>query len=286
MDIINLMKGDRAFYNMKKISLIAIVATSITLLCGFVAGTIGKSEINILMYGLDGRGNSEDNERSDAILLVNLDLKSQNIVATSIPRDSYVKITCRNNIYDKINHAYAYGGQECLNETVSQLFGINNVYNVKLNFDDVVELVDFFGLIKITPNYTFCQSDEITNNKYCFEKGKEILIDGRQALAYMRNRKSLPNGDFDRIKNQRQILKIIINEFFKLNLMQKIKFYKYAKENIETDINFIDIKLTDLINMKQIKLNEYTLKGKGYTNKYYYYKLDSLYLEKIKKFYI
>ena len=134
------------------------------------------------------------------------------MVITSIPRDSYVKITCRENTYDKINHAYAYGKEKCLNDTVSQLFGIENVRNIVFDFETVVELVDFFGLLDVTPNNSFCQSDENRKKTYCFEKGKTIQMDGRQILAYMRARKNLPNGDFDRIKNQRQILKIIVKE--------------------------------------------------------------------------
>ena len=60
--------------------------------------------MNVLIYGVDGRNNDEI-ERSDSIILVNYNFEKSTIVATSIPRDSYVKITCKNNSYDKINHA-------------------------------------------------------------------------------------------------------------------------------------------------------------------------------------
>lgn len=272
---------------MKKLFIIAAIALTFT----FVIGTVfvkafNNEKLNILIYGVDGRENIDEVERSDAIILVNYNFNSSELTVTSIPRDSYVKISCKNNEYDKINHAYAYGKEKCLNDTVSNLFGINNPNNIMVSFNNVVKLIDYFGLIEVTPNYTFCQSDEKYSNKYCFEKNKKILIDGKQALAYMRNRKSLPNGDFDRVKNQRQILKILINKFLNLGIIDKIKFYNYAKENAQTDLNLTDFNIKRIINVKQIKLNEYTLKGESYINKYYYYKLDSNYLEKIKKYYI
>jgi anionic cell wall polymer biosynthesis LytR-Cps2A-Psr (LCP) family protein len=160
------------------------------------------------------------------------------------------------------------------------------VKNIVFDFESVIGLIDYFGLIKIMPEYSFCQSDEDGNRTYCFEKGKSIQIDGRQALAYMRARKNLPNGDFDRVKNQRQILKIILNEFLKLGLVEKIKFYYYVKKVLNTDIELRDLNIRKLINVQQILLDEYTLKGEDYINTYYYYKLDLQYLEKIKKYYI
>ena len=272
---------------MKKLFIIASIILTII----FVMGTVfvkafNNEKLNILIYGVDGRENIDEVERSDSIILVNYNFNNSEITATSIPRDSYVKISCKNNRYDKINHAYAYGKEKCLNDTVSNLFGISKPNNVMLSFNDVVKLIDYFGLIELTPNYTFCQSDEKYTNKYCFEKGKKILIDGRQALAYMRNRKSLPNGDFDRVKNQRQVLKILINKYLGLGVIDKIKFYNYAKENVQTDLKLTNFNIKKIINVKQINLNEYTLKGEDYINKYYYYKLDLDYLEKIKKYYI
>lgn len=271
----------------KIFSITLIVFSMMVLLSGaIIIKAFDKEKINILLYGVDGRKNEDVSERSDAIILINVNFKESEIVATSIPRDSYVKITCRNNEYDKINHAYAYGNEECLNETVSQLFGINKLHNVMLNFKDVVELIDYFGLIELIPMYTFCQSDENLENKYCFEKNKKILIDGKQALAYMRNRKSLPNGDLDRIKNQRQIIKIIMEKFLKLSVIEKIKYYNYAKKIIKTDISLNDLNIKEIISGKQIDLKEYTLKGEDYIDTYYYYKLDKEYLENVKKYYI
>lgn len=271
---------------MKKIIAFFTIITIVLLGATIGIKAFDNSKINVLIYGVDGRENDEI-ERSDAIILMNYNFNTNVITTTSIPRDSYVQISCKNNQYDKINHAYAYGKQECLNKTISNLFGLDNVRNIMLDFNDVVDLIDYFGLIEITPDFTFCQSDEKYERTYCFEKGKTILIDGKAVLAYMRNRKSLPNGDFDRIKNQRKILKIVINTFLKMSLLEKIKCFNYMKNKLVTDLEISDFNFKKMINSKEIKLNEYTLKGEDYFNKYYYYyKLDISYLEKIKKYYV
>lgn len=245
-----------------------------------------NEKINILIYGVDGREGVEEVERSDAIILLNYNFNTSNMVVTSVPRDSYVKVTCKNNSYDKVNHAYAYGGQTCLNNTVSQLFGINEVKNVLISFNSVIELVDYFGVIQITPKYTFCQSDENYEQRYCFEKDKRILINGEQALAYMRNRKSLPKGDLSRTENQRQIFKTIMEKVLRLSIIEKIKFFAFFKNKVNTDLEIKDFNLKKIININKINLSEYILKGEDYINKYYYYKLDEEYLENIKKYYI
>lgn len=260
--------------------LIIVASTTVVIVSAF-----NKEKINIILYGIDGRENDEF-ERSDSIIAININYKSQEIVATSIPRDSYVQITCKNNQYDKINHAYAYGKKECLKSTVKQLLSINKLNYAIIDFDNIIELINYFGLVELIPNNTFCQSDINFERKYCFEKGKKSMINGEQALAYMRNRKSLPNGDIDRVENQRQILKIIIQKIMKLSLMEKIKYFNFMKKHVETDITLKDINIKKLINVNKITVREYTLKGEDYINKYYYYKLDMNYLEKIKKYYV
>ena len=217
--------------------LLVMVTTSVVVINAF-----NNQKLNILLYGVDGR-NVDEVERSDAIILINVNFNNSSVTATSIPRDSYVKIACKNDMYDKINHAYAFGGQKCLNDTVKHLFGIDKIKNIVLDFKNVEKLIDYFGLIELIPAYSFCQSDIEFKQKYCFEKDKKILINGSQALAYMRNRKSLPQGDLDRAKNQRQILRILIGKFMNLSLIDKVKYFNYAKKIVQTDVSIDDFNI-------------------------------------------
>ena len=72
----------------------------------------------------------------------------------------------------------------------------------------------------------------------------------------------------------------------RLGFIDKIKFLNYAKNKVKTDLKLRDMNIKKIINVKQFEIREYTLKGEDYIDKYYYYKLDPIYLEKIKKYYI
>lgn len=282
----------RGWILMKKRVFISLFLVFILVGALVIRANSKKESINVLLYGLDGR-EEDEYERSDSIMIINYNFNSNKAIITSIPRDSYVRVTCRNNRFDKINHAYVYGeldkkgdGQKCLNDTVSKLFEVNNLYNAQVDFDKVIEIIDYIGLISITPSNSFCQSNIKGTRKYCFEANKTILMDGEQALAYMRNRKSLPNGDLDRSKNQRQVLKEVINKVLKLNLIGKIKTFNFIKNRVETDINMNDLNLNALASMNNITIEEYTLKGRGVLKDLYYYELDPENLSKIKKIYL
>ncbi|WP_346929924.1 LCP family protein, partial [Clostridium sp.] len=62
--------------------------------------------VNIAFFGLDEK--VDDIQRSDAIMIGTLDPINNKIKITSLMRDSYVNIPDYG--YDKLNHAYAYGG--------------------------------------------------------------------------------------------------------------------------------------------------------------------------------
>lgn len=72
-----------------------------------------SQRINVLLLGTDD-GDSEDfgtdaPKRTDAMLLVSIDPKHNQVAVLSLPRDTRVTIPGRRG-HDKINAAYAYGG--------------------------------------------------------------------------------------------------------------------------------------------------------------------------------
>ena len=89
---------------MKKIISIVLISFIIVVITTgiIVVNAFDNEKLNILVYGIDGREDSVS-ERSDAIILVNVNFENSVVTATSIPRDSYVKITCKGNRYDKIS---------------------------------------------------------------------------------------------------------------------------------------------------------------------------------------
>ena len=77
---------------------------------------------------------------------------------------------------------------------------------------DHVVMVDFEGFIKLTESLggvTVKNKNAFSSHGFDYPKG-EITIAGEEALWFVRERKSLPNGDLDRAENQRMVIKAIV----------------------------------------------------------------------------
>ena len=75
-----------------------------------IENTEKKDITNIALFGVDSRDH-DDTGRSDAVMIMSVDKIHGKIKLTSIARDTRVYISDQYS-YDKIAHAYAYGGPE------------------------------------------------------------------------------------------------------------------------------------------------------------------------------
>jgi polyisoprenyl-teichoic acid--peptidoglycan teichoic acid transferase len=150
--------------------------------------------INIALFGLDTRVN-DFNQRSDSIMVVSIDKKSQEIKVTSLMRDMKVLIPGRNE--DKLNHAYAYGGAALAIKTINSNFDLNIRDFVTVNFFGLEKLIDKVGGVKI--NVSESEANYVSINS----SGNQVLS-GKQAVEYSRIRKI--GGDYQRTDRQREVL--------------------------------------------------------------------------------
>ena len=190
----------------------------------------------MLLLGVD----SADEDINDAIALgdtimvVTFNPNTLNATLFSIPRDTYVPVSCYGNAMSKITHA-ASGGDSCMISTVENFIDIDIDYYAKVNFRGLMNLVDALGGIDVDVPYSFCETDEnrmLANTVYV-GKGWQHL-NGRQALALSRNRKYYPTcgeewnegyrSDFVRGQNQQLVLKAILNKAKKIRSVDD--FYK------------------------------------------------------------
>ena len=75
-------------------------------------------------------------------------------------------------------------------------------------------MIDFEGFIELTSDLggvTVTNKNAFTSHGFDYPKGK-ITISGEEALWFVRERKELPNGDLDRAKNQRKVIKAIVQK--------------------------------------------------------------------------
>lgn len=174
------------------------------------AGMDTRNGINILILGLDTEGSIDAISRSDVNILTSINYAKDTINLTSIPRDTYLPIALGgNDQYDKLTHAGIYGVESSMKTIENSLDTPVNNY-VKINFTSFIDLVDVIGGIKVNNDYAFTS----INNIY-FPEG-EIELDGNQALAFVRERYALSDGDAGRGNNQKKALFAIISKLVSL----------------------------------------------------------------------
>ena len=170
----------------------------------------------------------------DTIMVVTFNPNTLNATLFSIPRDTYVPISCYGNAMSKITHA-ASGGDSCMIETVENFIDLDIDYYAKVNFKGLMNLVDALGGIDVDVPYSFCETDENrTFNNAVFVKSGRQHLNGREALGLSRNRKYYPTcgeewnegerSDFVRGQNQQLVLKAILNKAKKIRSVDE--FYK------------------------------------------------------------
>src|SRR5699024_11506228 len=81
----------------------------------------GSKPLHILLMGTDER--EGDVGRSDAMMIMTLDPKNEQMKVLSIPRDTRTEIVGKGT-EDKINNTYQFGGSDILVLTVKKIFNI------------------------------------------------------------------------------------------------------------------------------------------------------------------
>ena len=211
----------------------------------------------ILVFGMDSTIKDISKITSfnaDSLILITFNPKTYNATILSIPRDTYVPITCINGSPEsKITHS-GWRGESCVIKTIEDLMGIDIDYYLKVNFTAVVSLVDEIGGIKVNVPYSFCEqnsSRQWGENTVYVKKGIQTL-NGEQALALARNRHPNPrcgsewanyySNDLVRGDNQQLILNAIINKVVKSISVDKITtILNIIGTNVDTNMHVNEI---------------------------------------------
>ena len=179
--------------------------------------------LNILLLGADAgdtqtesvADDMEDGKwtpfehRSDTLMIAHIPADRESVQLVSIPRDTWVKINGYpySNGHGKINAAFAYGGPSLARSTVERLTGIHIDHLAIIDWAGFKDLTTALGGIRVyIPETFYDDSQRIT-----WEKGWHDF-EGQEALAYVRTRHGLENGDFDRIKRQQNFLRATMSK--------------------------------------------------------------------------
>jgi polyisoprenyl-teichoic acid--peptidoglycan teichoic acid transferase len=163
-----------------------------------------KGKIFVLVIGSDARSGNP-NLRADAIHIAGINTKTMRGGILNFPRDSWVNIP--GSGFGKINESLYRGGPELVAKTLEQLTGIRIDYYALVGFQGFQSIMKHIGPVPITLSTSMNDYGSGAN----LPAGKQRL-DAREALAYVRSRKTLSNGDIGRTTNQGHFLLALLRK--------------------------------------------------------------------------
>ncbi|MBC9227696.1 LytR family transcriptional regulator [Aeromicrobium sp. 636] len=157
--------------------------------------------INILLLGSDKRvDGSVAGQRSDTMMVIHIPADRKSVSLVSIPRDSWVQVPGHGPA--KINAAFSWGGPALSVATVEKLTDVRMDHVAVIDWEGFKRVTDLLGGVTVTIPKTV--KDGYSGRTW--EAGT-YEMDGKTALAYVRQRAGLAGGDLDRIKRQQAFLR-------------------------------------------------------------------------------
>lgn len=228
---------------------------------------------NILLMGSDTRSGAGDdkygnpdimsNARSDTTILLHLSADRTWATAVSIPRDTWMKLpTCKRPGSDqvvggyesKFNAAYEMAGPGCTVKGVEEMTGLTIDHFVVIDFAGFKNVIDALGGVEVC----LTQAVDDKDAKLTLSAGTSLL-NGEQALGFVRARKTLGDGsDLSRIKRQQAFLSSMIRTATSSELLlNPVKLYGVldaATQSLTTDPG-----LGDVTNLRNLALSARTI---------------------------
>ncbi len=223
------------------------VATTDNKKINLPAEAISK-RVNVLLLGTDDGevDNPKSPKRSDTMIVASVNPDDKSIILLSIPRDTRVHIPGKNG-YDKITHAYAYGGADLAKRTVEELLDIPIHYYMSMDWEGFIKIIDILGGVNLYVEHNMHYKDPYANLTIYLDQGYQHL-DGKKAGQYIRFR-SDELGDIGRVQRQMKFLKALSDETFQVGTILKLpSLVSVIKDYVSTDMNmFTMLKLANSV---------------------------------------
>ena len=203
---------------------------------------ITKQPFSVYVTGVDTYDAISSVARSDVNMVITVNPVTHKILLTSIPRDYYVPIAgSTSDLNDKLTHAGLEGVDVSI-KTIENLLDMDINYYIKFNFTSLIQIVDALGGIDVDSPFAFTADyEEDTHIYYEFQKGMNHL-NGKQALAYVRERYGLREGDVARARHQQQVVEAVVNKLTTTTILTKYGELLGSMEgNFTTNFDFDSI---------------------------------------------
>ncbi len=235
---------------------------------------VSENPFGVYISGIDQYGKVKSvRGRSDVNQIMVINPNTSKVLIVNTPRDYYVQLHGTTGLKDKLTHAGIYGIDRSVT-TLEDLYGIDINYYLRVNFNTLIRVVDVIGGIEINSDKAFTAH---TDKSVKVVKGLNHF-NGKQALAYSRERYAYASGDRHRGENQQQVISAIIDKLTSSEVLMK----KY-NEILETldgtfQTNMPVDKITSLIRFQLDKLPKWKVESMavdGYNSMNYTYSMGS-----------
>ena len=205
---------------------------------GYAPSLTGNKPIVLLVVGSGARlGDDVEHSLADSIHVVSINPDKHKATIIGIPRDSWVEIPGHGTT--KINASLVEGGPDLLVQTVESISRLKIDYYALTTFWGMSQLYDNLG--GLTLDVPFSMHDSYSGAD--FEPGVQTL-DGKQVLAFSRDRHSLSGGDFARQENGGRVLIASLAAFrkaFQADLSSLFTWIASGLRNVQTTVPFDEV---------------------------------------------
>lgn len=165
---------------------------------------------SVYISGIDVYGAIETNSRSDVNIIAEVNPETHQILLITTPRDYYVEIPgISGGQKDKLTHAGIYGVDASM-ATLEQLYDTELDFYARVNFTSLIDIVDALGGVDVDSELAFTTSED-SGLVMDVVQGTNHF-NGKQALAFSRERQNIDGGDNQRGKNQQAVITAMIKK--------------------------------------------------------------------------
>ena len=194
--------------------------------------------VHVMILGIDSR--QGDTGRSDTMMVTAVDTDKGKAALMSVPRDTRVPI--EGHGYEKINHAYAYGGQELTQKSVESLLGVKIDHYVLINTTAFERIIDALGGVDIDVEKRMHYEDPWDDNGGLvidLYPGEQHM-DGKKAIQYVRYRDG--EGDIGRIGRQQKFVKACLEKMISPQMLPRLpKLIEEINSAVTTDMSLTEL---------------------------------------------
>ena len=204
------------------------------LLSSLTDSDVTRDPFYVLLLGTDGRP-GDTAYRADSIILARVDPKAKQVTLISIPRDT--KVEYKGSTM-KINATHAYDGAEGMVNAVNELCDVEISHYAEISFGGMKTLVDAVGGIDINATDGV---DDPEAGPVTIEPGQQHM-DGEAALTYCRARHQYADGDYTRMRHQRQVIGALANAVLNnMDITRLPGVIESLSDMVVTDLSVQDI---------------------------------------------